>query len=195
MKVSRYLLAALLLAISFDSSATRIYLPGNCSNVGGWDTAANMAAGAPASSFPCSLGWSSDQGEAYSDGTNWISVKPVTPAAAETTVDFQSGPLTTVIGTKGAYIQVANASTVDNMTASAMSLVCVTNPTIALLECGTSTSCSSPTTIASVQVTGAGTATPATVSSSAIAAGDYIAWQLTGGVCTSLNLAATAQMH
>lgn len=192
MKVARYVLAGLLLALSFEAHATRLYLPGACSPVGGYDTAANLVSAAPAGSFPCALGWSADAGEFYSDGTSW---KSLVSSVDTSNIDFQSGLVTSIVGTKGTYYQIAHASTVDNMTASASALVCVTNPTIALLECGTSSTCSSPTTIASVQVTGTGAATPASVGSPAINAGDYVAWQLTGGICTSVNLAATAQMH
>ena len=87
------------------------------------------------------------------------------------------------------------ASTVDNIIVSALTLTCVTPPTIALLECGTSTTCATPTTIGSVQVTATGTATPATVSAPAITAGDYVAWALTAGTCTSFDVSGSAQVH
>lgn len=109
--------------------------------------------------------------------------------------NFQPGLLTSVTNTIGIFGKISKASTVDNMTASALLLTCVTNPTISFYECGTSTTCATPTTIASVQVTAAGTATPATISSSAITAGDYIGWAISAGTCTSLDIAATAQIH
>ena len=69
------------------------------------------------------------------------------------------------------------------------------NPTIALLECGTSTTCAAPTTIGSVQITAAGTATPATVASAAITAGDYVAAEITAGTCAASDVYITAQAH
>lgn len=116
---------------------------------------------------------------------------------AAQTLSFQPGLLTTTVTTgKAGFVKVSNASTVDNMIASAASLTtCTTNPTVTFYECGTSTTCASPTTIASVQVTAADTATPATISSSAITAGDYVAWAVSAGACASINIAGTAQIH
>jgi hypothetical protein len=113
----------------------------------------------------------------------------------EQTISYQPGLMTTIITTKSAFTKFVNASTVDNIIASTNSLTCATNPTITLYECGTSTTCASPTTIGGVQVTASGTATPATISSSAITAGDYVAWAVSAGTCTSLDIAATAQVH
>src|ERR1700759_639077 len=165
MKVIRYALAALLLALSFDASATRIYPL--CYPQGGYDTTASLNSLAPASSFPCALAWTADNGEMVSDGSTWTPLvsPPVTIPLIYSNFDFQSGALTSILGTKGTYYQMTHAQTVESMIASANSLVCLTNPAIALLECGTSTTCASPTTIASVQVTGTGTVTPATISS------------------------------
>jgi hypothetical protein len=114
---------------------------------------------------------------------------------AEQTLNYSPGLLTTITGNKGGYTQFAKASTVDNVTLSALLLVCVTNPTLALLNCGSSTSCASPTTLASGTVTSAGGAVPLTVSNSAISAGDYVAWSITGGICTSVDIAGSAQVH
>jgi trimeric autotransporter adhesin len=108
---------------------------------------------------------------------------------------FQPGLLTAVTNTIGVFGKVSKASTVDNMIASTLLLSCVTNPTVSFYECGTSATCSSPTTIASVQVTATGTATPATISSASITAGDYIGWAISAGTCTSLDISATAQIH
>jgi hypothetical protein len=192
MKTARFLALLALSLLALPAQATRLYYSNQCSSIGGFDTTANMAAIYTAATFPCGNAWTQDQGFIVSDGTNWT---PLTAPAAESTITFASGPLTAVLGTKGTYSQIVHTTTVDNMVASAAALVCVTNPTIALLECGTSASCASPATIASVQVTGTGAATPASVSSATITAGDYVAWQLTGGICTSLNLAANAQVH
>jgi hypothetical protein len=108
---------------------------------------------------------------------------------------FQPGLLTAITNTVGVYGKVSKASTVDNMIASSILLTCLTNPTVTMYECGTSTTCASPTTIASVQVTATGTATPATVSNPAITAGDYVGFAISAGSCTSLDISATAQIH
>lgn len=110
-------------------------------------------------------------------------------------VSFQPGLLTTITNTIGVFGKISKSSTVDNMTASAVLLTCATNPTVTMYECGTSTTCSGPTTLASVQVTASGTATPATISNSAIIAGDYIGFSISAGTCTSLDIAATSQVH
>lgn len=114
---------------------------------------------------------------------------------ATQTLNFSPGLLTTVTGNKGGYTKFVKASSVDNVQISAVLLVCITNPTMALLECGTSNSCASPTTIASATITSAGTVIDATVSNPSIAAGDYVAWSITGGVCTSLDISGSSQVH
>lgn len=110
-------------------------------------------------------------------------------------VSFQPGLLTSVTSTKGVYGKISKASTVDNIEASAILFTCVGNPTITLYECGTSTTCATPTTIGSATVTTTGTVVDGTISSASITAGDYIAWAISAGTCTSLDIAATAQIH
>jgi Pectate lyase superfamily protein len=117
------------------------------------------------------------------------------PCNAAYQLSYQPGPLTSVSATISAYAKIAAASTVDNLTGSAMSFTCSGNPVVTMYECGTSTTCATPTTIGSVTVTAAGTATVGTVSNPAITAGDYVAWALTGGTCSALNVAASAQVH
>lgn len=110
-------------------------------------------------------------------------------------LDFQPGLMATILTSTSDYSKVSKASTVDNITGSSLSLTCTTNPTITMYECGTSTTCASPTTIGSVTVTTTGTATAGTVSSGVITAGDYVAWAITAGTCTSLDISVTAQVH
>lgn len=117
-------------------------------------------------------------------------------SGAEQTISFQPGLLTAVTNTKGVFGKFVKDSTVDNITGSAISFTCAGNPTITLYECGTSATCaSSPTTIGSVTVTAAGTAIDGTVNNSAITAGDYVAWSISSGTCTTLDVSATAQVH
>lgn len=110
-------------------------------------------------------------------------------------VSFQPGLITSITNTKSVYAKVSKASTVDNIEGSASAFSCVSNPTITMYECGTDASCASPTTIGSATVTAAGQAFDGTVSSAAITAGDYIAWAISAGTCTSLDISATAQVH
>jgi hypothetical protein len=114
---------------------------------------------------------------------------------ATQTLNYSPGLLTSITGGKGGYTKFTKASSVDNVELSALLLVCLTNPTFALLECGTSTTCASPTTIASGTVSSAGGVVDATVTNPAIAAGDYVAWSLTGGVCTTVDIGGSAQVH
>lgn len=187
------LVAALILGtLAIPAHAGRLYYANNCNSLGGWDTLSNFTTDQPPASFPCAIGWTADKGEVYSDGTNWITVTP-TPSYSHLT--FSPGLLTSITGTTGSFAKVTKASTVDNMVAASTTLVCLTNPTITLQECGTSATCASPTTLGSVTLTTSGTAVASSLSSTAIAAGDYVAWSISAGVCTSLNVAANAQIH
>lgn len=115
---------------------------------------------------------------------------------AEYSVDYQPGLLTSITSTKSVFGKIVNASTVDNIIGSSYIFSCIANPVISMFECGTDASCAtSPVTIGTVTVTSAGTAVVGTVSNSAITAGDYIAWALTSGTCTSIDISATSQIH
>jgi len=110
-------------------------------------------------------------------------------------ISFQPGLVTAVTNGKGAFHKFSKASTVDNLEASASSFSCTGNPTVTMFECGTSTSCATPTTIGTATVTTASTVVDGTVSSSAITAGDYVAFAITAGTCVSLDVTMTAQTH
>lgn len=115
---------------------------------------------------------------------------------AEDTISFQPGLLTSVTNTKGVFGKFVKTSTVDNIEASAILFTCVSNPTITLYECGTSATCSvSPTTIGFAIVTTTGTVVDGSITSATITAGDYVAWAISAGTCTSLDISATAQVH
>ncbi len=64
-----------------------------------------------------------------------------------------------------------------------------------MYECGTSSTCATPTTIGTCTVTASGQVFDGTVSSATITAADYQGWALTSGTCTSLDISATAQVH
>lgn len=145
-----------------------------------------------------------------SDGSNWTAL--IGKAAVAGTglaysgstlnsnavyqVAFQPGLITAVTNTKGVYGKVSNAATVDNIEGSAITFTCAGNPTITFYECGTSATCaSSPTTIGSVTVTASGQVFDGVINSAVITAGDYIAWAISAGTCTALDISTTAQLH
>lgn len=110
-------------------------------------------------------------------------------------VSFQPGLMTAVSNAKSAFYKYSKASTVDNLEASAQQFSCTGNPTITMYECGTSTTCATPTTIGSITVTAAGTVVDGTPSNPAIAAGDYVAFAVSAGTCVTLDINMTAQVH
>lgn len=110
-------------------------------------------------------------------------------------IPFSPGLLTSVTNTTAMFGKVSKAATVDNIVGSAYLFSCVSNPTVTMYECGTSATCTSPTTIGTVTITATGQAFNGTVSNAAITAGDYIAWSITAGTCTSVDLSVTAQVH
>lgn len=118
-----------------------------------------------------------------------------TGSGAQQTIDYQPGLLTSVNSTIGVYNTFVKSSTVDNIVGSAVTFSCVANPTITLYECGTSSTCSSPTTIGTVTVTAAGTKFNGTVSNAAVTSGDSIGWAMTAGTCASIDISVTAQVH
>lgn len=114
---------------------------------------------------------------------------------AEQTITFQPGGQTAIVGAVSAFVLFKNASTVDNIAASALTFTCSGNPTLTLYECGTSSTCATPTAIGTVTITAANTAVTGTITSAAITAGDYVAWKETSGTCSILDIAGSAQIH
>lgn len=110
-------------------------------------------------------------------------------------MSFQPGLITAIVNTKSVFAKFSRNSTVDNLEGSSQSLTCTGNPTVTMYECGTSSTCASPTTIGTVTVTAAGTVVDGTVSAPAIAAGDYVAFAISAGTCTALDISAVAQVH
>jgi hypothetical protein len=126
----------------------------------------------------------------YAYNTSWKNI-----AQAQSNLTYQPGLLTTVVTTKSAFYKVVKASTVDNIEGSSSTFTCTANPTITVYECGTDATCATPTTIGSVTVTAGGQAFDGTVNSAAIAATHYVAWAISAGTCTAVDLAATLQLH
>lgn len=116
-------------------------------------------------------------------------------SGARAWLSFQPGLMTAVSNAKAGFHQVSAASTVDNLIVSAQQFSCTGNPTITMYECGTSTTCATPTAIGTATPTAAATAFPGTITSSAITAGDYVAFAVSSGTCVTLDIAATAQIH
>lgn len=118
----------------------------------------------------------------------------VTPTIGYQAYTFTT-PLTTGVGasTLCCFMRVPRGYTVDNITATAVGTLVTVTPS--LFECGTSTTCASPTTIGSGAITSANTATPITVSNGTITSGDYIALELTAGTITSVAVTLSVEMH
>lgn len=111
-------------------------------------------------------------------------------------MSYQPGLITTIVNTKSVFAKFSTASTVDNLEGSSQSFTCTVNPVITMYECGVSSTCaSSPVTIGTVTVTAAGTVADGTVSAPAITAGDYVAFAISAGTCTGLDISAVAQVH
>lgn len=104
-------------------------------------------------------------------------------------------PLTTGVGagTLTCFFKATRAFTVDNIIATVVGTLVTVTPSV--FECGTSTTCATPTTIGSGAVTTANTATPITVASAAVASGDYVAVELTAGTITSVAVNVQVAMH
>jgi hypothetical protein len=128
-------------------------------------------------------------------GTGLVVSSSSLSSAAVYQIAFQPGLITAVTNTKGVYGKISKAATVDNIEGAAITFTCAGNPTITFYECGTSATCASPTTIGSVTVTAGGQVFDGTVNNAAITAGDYVAWAISAGTCTALDISATAQAH
>lgn len=110
-------------------------------------------------------------------------------------ISFQPS-VTAVAATKGGFHKFSKASTLDNLEVSANLFTCSVNPQITIFECGTSTTCAaSPVSMATATITAAGTVVDGSVTSASITAGDYVAFALTAGTCSALDIQATAQTH
>lgn len=133
------------------------------------------------------------------DGSkNLISATNLVDALPESRISSDSGTLTspsisgTTIITMG---KVVRAATVQNFIAFASTFTtCTVNPKIELLDCGSSTTCASPTSLANATVSAASTATVGTITTATLSAGSYWALALTAGACASLNISATANL-
>lgn len=128
-------------------------------------------------------------------GTGLSASSATVSSNATSYVPFSTYFVTALANAKGGFAKISKASTLDNLVGSANQFTCSGNPILTMYECGVSTTCATPTTMSSTTLTAAGTAVSGTISSSAIAAGDFVAFEVSGGTCTLLNASATAQIH
>ena len=126
---------------------------------------------------------------AYVYNSGWQDI-----TASHSFLSYQPGALTAIAATKSVFYKAVKTSVVNNLIGSAFAFICTVNPTVSAFECGTDASCASPTTIGTVTVTASGQAFAGTVSNPAVTAGDYVAFALTAGTCTSLDVSATAEL-
>lgn len=85
-----------------------------------------------------------------------------------------------------------HALTAQNITGSAVAISCAASLTFTFYDCGSSTSCSSSTTIGSVTVSGANVIDSGTISNASIANGDFVVGEITNGTCTSVTGASAS---
>ena len=110
---------------------------------------------------------------------------------------WNTGDQTAIATAKTGFTLVPRPTTVDTVTASAQSATCSGDPSIVVYECGTSTTCATPTVIARATMTSvaAGTAYPGTLSSTSIGAGHYIAFATNAGTCSASNISVNMVGH
>jgi hypothetical protein len=148
------------------------------------------------------------------NGTNWILLNPATAliTAGQGLTSNPSGVVSSnafdhfayapgvlnpaSMAAKVGFFKIGKASTVDNIVGSASEWTCSTSPQVNLWECGVSTTCaSSPVQMGNVTVGTSGSAFTGTVSSPAITAGDFVAFSVTPGTCSLLDIQVGVQVH
>ncbi len=106
---------------------------------------------------------------------------------------FSVGPVTAIVS-NGQYgvVKTIAGGTIENIEATASQFTCSVNPVVTLEDCGTSTTCASPTALGSVTLTAANTIIDGTITSATITSGHYVAWLTTAGTCTSLSVSGSS---
>jgi hypothetical protein len=92
-------------------------------------------------------------------------------------------------------MQAPKALTAQNLSCASTFATCATKPTWTAYDCGSSTTCASPTTIGTCTVASTGTivtTAQGSLSSTAIASGDYVALEVTGGACVAITAASAS---
>jgi hypothetical protein len=120
-----------------------------------------------------------------------------TQTRAAAYLSYESGWMTNLASANkfARFSKLVATTTIDNLMGSSVGFSCPINPTISLMDCGTSNTCTAGTaTLASVVVTTQAQVAQGTILNSVVTAGDFVAW-IVGGNCTNSELNASAQIH
>lgn len=129
-------------------------------------------------------------------GTGLATTGSALNSRAETIDAYSTGPITTVLTAKVGYTIWNVSSTVDNIATDTLQYTCSGAPTVTYYECGTSVTCASPIQIGAITLAASGRVyfNATGLSATAISAGDFTAWGVSG-TCSALQLTAKAQVH
>ena len=111
-------------------------------------------------------------------------------------VTFTAGGTLTAISTSalfGAFYVGHAGTTFTNLTVVASAYTCSAQPTINLIDCGTSSSCASPTTLANIAVPTTANQFNGTAISVTPTVGHTLSYQFSAGTCTALSFTAAVQ--
>lgn len=109
-------------------------------------------------------------------------------------ISYQPGLQTSIVNSIGAFHKFTRAATVTNIEVSADQLTCVTPPTITVFNCGVSKTCATPTTIGTGAIATVSTVVDGTITAASVAAGNYVAFEITAGACTLVDPYATVEV-
>jgi hypothetical protein len=108
-------------------------------------------------------------------------------------ITMSTGMLSPLANANYSPVGIVQSGTIENIVGSAASFTCTVSPVVTLYDCGTTAgSCSSPTLLGSVTITGA-TFNVGTISNATLTAGHYLVWSIPTGACTTANLSASAE--
>ena len=109
-------------------------------------------------------------------------------------ITMSTGLLTSTPATNYTIAKIVQGGTIENIVGNASTYTCTVSPVLTLYDCGTTAgSCSSPTTLGSVTISGTSTSYNGTVNSATLTAGHYILWEISSGTCTAASLNASAE--
>jgi hypothetical protein len=126
-----------------------------------------------------------------------VTLNAFTCASSPAFLNYESGWVANLASANkfARFSQVLRQSTIDNLMGSSVGFSCPIAPTISLMDCGTSNTCTAaPVTLASVVVTTQAQVAQGTIINPVVTAGDFVAW-IVGGNCTNSELNASAQIH
>lgn len=126
-----------------------------------------------------------------------VTLNAFTCASSPSFLNYESGWVANLASANkfARFSQVLRQSTIDNLMGSSVGFSCPIAPTISLMDCGTSNTCTAaPVTLASVVVTTQAQVAQGTIVNPVVTAGDFVAW-IVGGNCTNSELNASAQIR